>query len=269
MTDDEVRALGYSRRDETGAWVPSRDPVATSLGAPATREIGTAPYSSRRGESREPATCGASLLVRNRRTGEARVVRTPCKRRTCPDCRPVHAASRVAGIPEHTSLYIIDAADWGARRKQLSRLRTRGQGGDYLRIGDRAVVTDAPIGTPISREAVATMIEKTPPNRGHVSSSKGWRPEAPGHYGDDVDVRVLRGGPSGMKRLNQTARELGHEPRVVDAAVTTFGIVTDDDFELLAEAGEAVTPAELALYRAQARHRRRPSGRALAGSVAV
>jgi hypothetical protein len=182
----------------------------------------------------------------------------PCKRRTCLHCRPRHAAARVAGIPEDIQLYVTEISEWEAQRKRLTRCRARGEAGDYLRIGDHALVTDAPIGTPISREAVTTMVEETPPDRGHVSASRAWK-AAPYRRdaGDEDqkvdDVRVVRD----LDGLARAVHQLGIDPQAVDEFSTSFGITTLEQFEQLADGGRAVPLWAMAEGRARACRRRR------------
>jgi hypothetical protein len=235
-------------------------------------------------ETAEPAetACGVHLFRRRKSTGATWRQWVPCKRRTCPQCRPEHAAHRVAAIPEDVQLYVAEPGEWETRRKQLSRRRARGEAGEYLRVGDRALVTDAPIGEPVPRNDVIRLIEETPSTAGNITVSKSWQPpplqrrQTPRAAASDdeqvsvevievdVDTRVPTG--SGA-RFDAIVCDVGFETKRVDREKTRYETMTAEDFERIIEACHAVDLCELA--QARARHRRRPSGRAVATRVAA
>jgi hypothetical protein len=210
-------------------------------------------------ENGTPRTCrnGIHLSVR-KPDGQTATRWYPCRQRTCSCCRVRHAAARVAAIPEDRQLYVCGIDNCGAQRKALARRRERGEPGDYLRIGERAVVSDAPIGTPVPRDAVRSMVEETPPARGHVSASQAWTPtrKEPKPKAGGEDVRVLRN-PAGFERA---ARTLGIEPVPLDEFRVGYGRTTAEQYEAMCEAGRWAPAWTLEVARARAaarsRHRR-------------
>jgi hypothetical protein len=191
--------------------------------------------------------------------GRSFMHRRACERRNCPDCNPKVVGRKLDAIPDDVALHAvqIERADWSTMTRRLHRARGRGEAGDYARIAlsdDRLlIVSDAPIGKPITRAQIAEQMLAADPAHGQITVSKAWQAakrQAPVGF---VDEGIVTADP---QRVVDEAVEMGLKPTTDDHGSVDFGVTTDEQHERLRRVGRVLTNEEYAQLTYGSRRRR-------------